>query len=139
MMRRPDWPERLAAVVDAARNRTFRWGQHDCALFALDCIDAQTGGQVAARFRGAYDGPLSAADVFGADGLLPFAAEIARTEGLVAIGPLLAGRGAACCFAWERGPTLGVIDGRLILSPDEPGLRRIPRLSVDILACWTVP
>lgn len=139
MRRLPDWPERLARVVEAARNRTFRWGEHDCALFALDCLDAQSGGNIAGQFRGTYDGPMSAALVFGPAGLLSFVAGVARTEGLVAVAPIQAGRGAICCFPWRLGPTLGLLDGRLILSPDEQGLRRIPRADLDLLACWTVP
>ncbi len=41
--RRPDWPARLRTIIEAARERPFSWGQHDCCLFASDAIEAMTG------------------------------------------------------------------------------------------------
>jgi len=49
--RPPDWPERLLAALAAARDRPFRWGEHDCCLFAADLIEAVTGVDPAAAFR----------------------------------------------------------------------------------------
>lgn len=52
--RRSDWPERLYAVVEAAKAKPFVWGEHDCALFACDCAKAMTGYDFAHKFRGRY-------------------------------------------------------------------------------------
>jgi len=53
--RRPGWELRLAAAVEAARGRPFRWGQHDCAIWAFDLRRDLTGGEdVAALWRGRY-------------------------------------------------------------------------------------
>lgn len=44
MERRQDWPERLAEVLDAARDG--RWDSEDaypCGYFAADCVRAMTG------------------------------------------------------------------------------------------------
>jgi len=60
MKRREDWPEQLAASVSAALGRPFKWGAHDCGLFAADCVLAMTGHDCAADLRGAYDDPRSA-------------------------------------------------------------------------------
>ena len=54
MNRLEDWPERLAAYVDARRSALFVWGEHDCVLFAAGAIEAITGVDVAADARGGY-------------------------------------------------------------------------------------
>jgi hypothetical protein len=53
--RPPGWEIRLAAAVEAARNRPFVWGKHDCPTFAFETRTALTGGaDVAALWRGRY-------------------------------------------------------------------------------------
>lgn len=53
-MRRADWPERLAGLIDERRRTPFAWGAQDCALFAADAVQAITGDDPAKHFRG-YD------------------------------------------------------------------------------------
>ena len=36
--RRADWPERLAAFIEARRRQRFVWGANDCVLFAADAV-----------------------------------------------------------------------------------------------------
>jgi hypothetical protein len=51
----PGWERRLAEAVEAARDRPFRWGYHDCATWAFDLRRQIAGGDdVAARWRGRY-------------------------------------------------------------------------------------
>ena len=53
--RLPGWERRLLGAVAAARDRPFRWGQHDCATFAFDLRRDLTGGDdVASLWRGRY-------------------------------------------------------------------------------------
>ena len=53
--RRPGWERILAEAIEAARDRSFRWGRHDCATFAFDLRRAIAGGHdVAALWRGRY-------------------------------------------------------------------------------------
>ena len=61
MKRREDWPEQLAACIDAARDRPFVWGEHDCTLFAANCVQAMTGHDYAEGYRGSYSDALSGA------------------------------------------------------------------------------
>ena len=71
MDRRQDWPERLAAWVEAVRARPFAWGTWDCAAAAADAVFWLTdsnplAGLVWADVRGALrqlevDGGLQAA------------------------------------------------------------------------------
>lgn len=51
----PGWERHLAEAVEAARDRPFRWGRHDCAIWAFDLRRALAGGHdVAALWRGRY-------------------------------------------------------------------------------------
>ena len=52
-MRAADWDIRLAAIVAEAREKPFKWGQHDCALWAMDVRTALTGAPEA-PWRGKY-------------------------------------------------------------------------------------
>ena len=54
-MMQPGWELRLASAVEAARGLPFRWGQHDCAIWAFDLRRDLTGGEdVAGLWRGQY-------------------------------------------------------------------------------------
>jgi hypothetical protein len=51
----PGWERHLAEAIEAARDRPFRWGRHDCATFAFDLRREIAGGHdVAALWRGRY-------------------------------------------------------------------------------------
>lgn len=53
--RLPGWELRLAEAIEAARDQPFRWGVHDCAIWAFDLRRDLTGGDdVAALWRGRY-------------------------------------------------------------------------------------
>ncbi len=49
-----DWPERMNAVIEEARDKPFAWGEHDCCLFAADVVQAITGKDYAKEYRGKY-------------------------------------------------------------------------------------
>lgn len=54
----PDWPERLAAIVEDRRMAPFYWGGmggQDCGMFAGDVAVALTGGDPVDWLRGSYD------------------------------------------------------------------------------------
>ena len=46
LQRLPDWPERLAAYLQAAMPVQFAWGAHDCGHFADGAVHAVTGRRV---------------------------------------------------------------------------------------------
>lgn len=52
--RLPDWRPRLAEFMGAITRQKFRPGQHDCALFAAGAVQAMTGHDLAAAWRGKY-------------------------------------------------------------------------------------
>lgn len=54
MTRLPDWRRRLAVYLNQSAAEPFEPGKADCALFAAGCIEAMTGTDPAAEFRGRY-------------------------------------------------------------------------------------
>ena len=54
MKRLPDWQPRLHAWLRGINGRPIRPGQHDCCLFGAGAIEAQTGVDIAAPWRGRY-------------------------------------------------------------------------------------
>lgn len=54
MERLPDWEDRLHAFVEANWSRPFAWGQWDCILMACSAVEAMTGTDPAAEYRGRY-------------------------------------------------------------------------------------
>ena len=91
--RRDDWPERLDAFIRARRARSFAWGQHDCALFAADAVEAMTGNDPAAVFRGGYDSAAGALKAIRAAGHADLLSAVSAGLGEPLPSPLYAQRG----------------------------------------------
>jgi len=62
MTRLPDWEARLSAWIVTNRSREFAWGQWDCILMACSAVEAQTGVDPAAEYRGRYSDARGAAE-----------------------------------------------------------------------------
>lgn len=86
MPRLKDWPSRLARVMNAARRRPFAWGEQDCCVWAADSVQACTGVDPAAAWRGTYRDAMSAERL------------VMELGGMAAIGAL-AGRESAPSLA----------------------------------------
>jgi hypothetical protein len=54
MTRFDDWEMRLDTFIQKRMKTPFRWGSHDCAIFAYDAVLMMTGIDIAERFRGKY-------------------------------------------------------------------------------------
>jgi hypothetical protein len=110
-MRRQHWPALLADELARARDRPFRYGEHDCCLFAANVALALTGSDPAATLRGRYKTRLGAQRLIAAaGGLESLAAQLASASGYAEIAPLLAQRGDAVLIETARADALGVID-----------------------------
>ena len=68
-MRKPNWPEILAAKIELARSKPFSWGTHDCCMFSADVVLAMTGTDYAEEFRGKYTTATGAAKALKKYGL----------------------------------------------------------------------
>ncbi|ARJ70082.1 DUF6950 family protein [Paracoccus contaminans] len=53
-MRLYNWEARLSSYLARASREQFAWGRHDCALFAAGGVEAVTGHDPAAKWRGRY-------------------------------------------------------------------------------------
>lgn len=133
-MRRLDWQERLADLIDANRQTPFQWGVHDCALWGADVMEAQTGADFGAPFRGKYsdaEGAAEALRTFGAGTLIKtFDRHLER------IAPAFAGRGDLVAKGRGRTAAIGVCIGSEALFVGDDGLVRVPRS--EWAAAWRV-
>lgn len=123
MKRLPDWRSRLFAYIDDARARPFAWGRHDCAFFAAGAVEAMTGEDFAAGFRGRYTTPRGALIVLRRAGFVDLAS-LAGSR-LPEIHPSQARAGDVVAFPTHDalGLALGVAIGErsFVLRPDGMG------------------
>ena len=121
-MRLPDWKSRLIDHVGACAQLLFEYGTHDCALFAAGCVEAMTGVDHAAKWRGKYTtlkGGLTALKRAGFADHLAFAA--AHFE---EIAPAFAAPGDLAVLDGPEGAVLGVVQGEgvYVLSAERLGM-----------------
>lgn len=65
MKRKSDWQTQLHKYLNEAATYTFAWGTHDCCLLVADAINAMTGTDLAAPYRGKYTDAASAVKLIG--------------------------------------------------------------------------
>lgn len=124
----PDWPERLAGYINLCLKRPFVWGENDCCLFAMDCVQEMTGVDLAKPYRG-YKTQIQALRLLNRHGGIAGIAEtVAEKHGIAEIPPLTSQRGDVCLFDIGRGDTLGIRAGEHIFAPGRQGLVGFPVL-----------
>jgi len=123
---------------------SFAWGQFDCCLFAADAIQAMTGIDIAAEFRGKYHDQASAFEliktVTGGSTVADAAAYCANQHGLPEWKyPLMAQRGDLVVFENDGNLIAGVVhlSGRHVVSVSESGLIKAPITAVQ--RAWHIP
>lgn len=122
MTRLKTWPSRFAALVAEAWVRPFEWGTHDCCLWSADAVQAITGEDPAAAWRGTYQCERGAARVLFRLGGLSAAGALAGAE----IDPSLATTGDVGMVRWPDGiVSLGVCAGEGWLVVGDAGLVRL--------------
>ena len=128
-MRRPDWKLQLIQYLGEAARRPFRPGEHDCALFAAGAVEAMTGTDFAASFKGRYTTLKGGIRLLRAAGFADHAALAA--ELLPEIAPAFAAPGDLAVIDTPGGPALGVVQGEgiYVLTPDRLGV--LPLLSAQ--------
>lgn len=132
--RLPDWPERLAAFVEARRHCPFEWARNDCATFAADALLALTGRDVLAALRGRWASAEQAQALLrGMGGLAPAAR---RCLGRPLALPALAPRGAVVCARMAGASIMGVLLGPVWCAPGARGLEFRPAAEVRLAWGW---
>jgi hypothetical protein len=123
MRRVEGWRGRLAAYLAASAGRPFEWGRHDCALFAADCIEAMTGEDPAAAFRGRYrslNGGLKALRKAG------HADHVALATALLdEVAPAFAQAGDLAMIATPEGAAMGIVQGHRVYVLRPEGLATV--------------
>lgn len=121
MKRLEDWPERLAAYVDAHRDTPFRWGQNDCATFAAGAVEAITGH------------PMEVPTVESAADYARFVASsgalgehVTDHLGEPLASPAFAQRGDVVLLLVDGRDSLGVCIGAQVAAPGPTGLLVVP-------------
>mgnify|MGYP003635745631 CR=1 FL=1 len=117
MTRFEGWETILTKFIVSRSNEKFKWGKHDCCLFACDGIEAITGDDSAYMFRDKYKdktGAYSLLKDFSGGGLEETAECLAEEFGMDEVSKSFAGRGdVALCnvptVINEELPTLGII------------------------------
>lgn len=136
LIRRQDWPERLAEQVAAAQERAYELGAHDCWRFTCACIEAMTGVDFWPRFAG-YRTKAQA---------LRTIARIAPSLGqavTVVLGadeqaPAMARRGDVLLYRDDEGEHLGVCVGAAVAVLGPQGLEFVRLGHQGLRASWRV-
>lgn len=127
LTRRPDWEVRLARFLAERRVRPFRWGEHDCLLFAADWIAEATGVVLAPGLRGTYDSAESALrQLHRRCGTLDLAAVATRHLGAPLATPRMARRGDLAAGPTDTGLGFGIVLGPSAAFPGPAGLVAVP-------------
>ncbi|MBZ9980393.1 hypothetical protein LB521_04430 [Mesorhizobium sp. BR-1-1-8] len=93
LTRLPDWDRRLARLVSGIKDVPGVWGESDCLLTAAAGIEAVTGEDIMAPWRGRYTTEAGAARLMRKEGCENVEDVLGKFFGLPPIGRLLARRG----------------------------------------------
>jgi len=128
MRRKIDWRPALLAYMQATAPKPFIWGEHDCALFAAGAVEAMTGEDFAAPYRGRYTTLLGGLRVLRRDGFTDQAALAASL--FEEIPPAMAGVGDIAVVPEGEANALGVVQGPRIyvVGPDVTGIGTVDLL-----------
>lgn len=112
LVRLPDWQTRLHRFLCAAKGRVLQPGQYDCCLFGAGAIEAMTGVDLGAPWRGGYTTLAGGRRLLQKAGhpdhlaliatLLPEAHLSEAVAGDIAIVPS------------EDGPAVGIVQGEMV-------------------------
>ncbi|MCP3022310.1 DUF6950 family protein [Cupriavidus basilensis] len=123
MQRLEDWPTRLAEFIEARQERAFSWGKSDCSLFVCDAIEAMTGTDPGARWRGIYSTEKGARRVLrDNDGVVGIATLVLGPP----VPPALAARGDVVLVDTLQGEALGICLGSQIAAQGPDGIVFLP-------------
>lgn len=137
MTRRSDWPERLAAVIAAARDKPYVLGSNDCLRLACAAVDAMTGVDYWPRFVG-YTTKRQALVTIAK--IAPSLGEAVTVTLGVAPTPVLSSlRGDIVLFRDDRGEDhLGICMGRVVVLMAENGTILADIGDARLLCSWRI-
>ncbi len=117
----------MYAVIEELSQKRFRWGEDDCCLFVGRVVQAFTGVDLAASFRGKYRSQKGAASrIRRAGSLEKLVDEVTTDHGLREVPVGMAARGDIILFPSVLGETLGICDGHQIITMGKDGVVAFP-------------
>ncbi|EKE75181.1 DUF6950 family protein [Gallaecimonas xiamenensis] len=111
----------LAEFIEPRRHIPFTWGKLDCCMLAADWVEAQTGTDFAAEFRGRYSTRIGATRALKKAGFDDVEAAVTAALG-EPVGRLQLRRGDLALVSQFAGPALGIVGGDLVWAPGNYGL-----------------
>lgn len=112
LVRLPEWRPRLHEWLQEVDGRVIAPGQHDCCLFAAGAVQAQTGVDIAAGWRGCYSTLAGGRRLLQQRG---YADHVDLIADLLPEGPRLAAcEGDIAVLQTDEGPAAGVVQGPAI-------------------------
>lgn len=137
LVRRTDWPERLTAVMEAARHQPYVLGTHDCLRLACAAVEALTGVDFWPRFAG-YKTKRHALVTIAR--VAPSLAEaVTATLGVKPSPVLAAWRGDIVLFRDDQGEDhLGVCMGRRVIVTAPEGTLSMDLSHPGLLSSWRI-
>lgn len=142
LTRLADWQSRLQSCMDARRDAHFEYGVFDCCLFTCDCVEAVTGHDMAAWFRGRYGTRREALELVrqrtGHATVRAIAEHAADECGMRAVDILMAQRGDMVLVGRGRKAVLGVVSllGTDVMCAGTDGIVRVE--FEHVTAAWRV-
>lgn len=128
--RRPDWQGRLITYLQSIARQAFRPGRNDCALFAAGAVEAMTGTDLAAPWRGQYDSLEDGLALLRSAGLVDHIALAERHFAEVA--PAFARAGdLAVVPSDDEWPAMGIVQGAGVYVLAPSGLSVVARRVMD--------
>ena len=137
LLRRNDWPERLAAAVDAARGKPYVLGENDCLRLACAAVEALTGEDFWPRFAGYKTHRQALVKIAR---IAPSLGEaVTATLGVPPMRVFAAWRGDLVLFRDDIGEDhLGVALGRQVVVMDAAGPLHIGLDHPGLVCAWRV-
>lgn len=132
MKRLPDWEPRLHAYLAGVMRAPFAWGSHDCALFVGSAVEALTGVDPAAAYRGGYSTETGARLALKRHGKTTLVATFDAAFG-ASVAPAFAGRGD---IILTTDSNAGVCMGGFAYLVGDVGLVKVNRS--DWSRAWTI-
>lgn len=125
MTRVSHWTVKLDAAIEAARNKPFAWGEHDCCSFAAHVAGLLMEKDFYREYRGKYRDARSGFRLIREVGGIGAIASKALGH---PISPVEAQRGDVVLLDCGTGigPALGICAGELVAAPAANGLAFIP-------------
>lgn len=124
-MRQGDWQQALSREAIRHAMTPYEYGEHDCILFAANCVLAMTGIDHAEDIRGRYSNALEAAKIIKSNGFDSLGDMIASRLPEIEVREV--GRGDVVLCDGPMGEFAAMVVGKTCAGPGPNGLVHVPK------------